>query len=267
MRYMIVECHQSYAVALDEEGIFRKIANRQYDVGQFTNDVVEMKEPPALRKRIRRNLTSIVSLAACFVLVMASVIYMNMGPYASIYMTINPEVRIDVDDKDKVVKMKGLNEDGKNLIRGYEYKNKSSDKVMDDMVDKSIEMGFLKEGGKISLRLDGDGNWVTENGDLLFEHLQGHVKNKLSITIILEDQDGGLKVSVPVKQKKAQSTGGSSGGTYQSNSDYGNSGYSAPVSKPRSDYDNSDYSQSSNYDNSNYDQSSNYEKDDSEYND
>ena len=45
MKYMVMECHLSYAVVLDEEGRFLKVANRHYEVGQTVSEVVEMVLP------------------------------------------------------------------------------------------------------------------------------------------------------------------------------------------------------------------------------
>ena len=44
MKYMVMECHLSYAVVLDENGSFLKVANMRYEVGQTVENVVEM--PP-----------------------------------------------------------------------------------------------------------------------------------------------------------------------------------------------------------------------------
>lgn len=264
MRYMVMECHPSYAVVLDEEGIFRKVANRRYEVGETVDEVVEMQEAPASKKSNRRWITSIAAVAACCVLAVASFLYMNMDPYASIYLTINPEIRIDVDKKDKVVNLEGINKDGKELIKGYDFENKNADKVMDDMVDRSIDMGFLAEGGQITLRLDGNGNWITTNGDYLYEHLNGHLKDKLTVTIIMEQPGGGQKVSIPIDidepikktAPKKPANGDTDYGTdsysdYDDDNDYDDddSDYeerSTPPSNDDSDYenDNSDYGES-----------------------
>ena len=43
MNYMVMECHPSYAVLLDEEGRFLKAANLHYKTGQIVHDPVLMK--------------------------------------------------------------------------------------------------------------------------------------------------------------------------------------------------------------------------------
>lgn len=45
MKYLVMECHPGYAVVLDENGRFLKVANRRYEVGQTVADVEPMKTP------------------------------------------------------------------------------------------------------------------------------------------------------------------------------------------------------------------------------
>ena len=149
MKYLVVECGLSYAVVLDEEGRFLKVANLHYQVGQTVTDVIEMRLPDASREapsqihygnqpiplqkpsderapglslvpepapgssqpqpkkngkkhRLRPWMYSLTAAAACLILLVFSLFQFRVGrtPYASVYLTINPEVRIDVNRKD-----------------------------------------------------------------------------------------------------------------------------------------------------------------------
>ncbi len=57
MKYIVMECHFSYAVLLDEEGKFVKAANRNYRVGQTVTDPVIVGDyryrPPIYRMILR----------------------------------------------------------------------------------------------------------------------------------------------------------------------------------------------------------------------
>ena len=44
MSYIVMECHSSYAILLDEEGRFLKAANLHYEVGQTVYDPVLMRD-------------------------------------------------------------------------------------------------------------------------------------------------------------------------------------------------------------------------------
>ncbi|MBQ2972596.1 MAG: anti-sigma factor domain-containing protein [Ruminococcus sp.] len=239
MKYIVMECHLSYAVVLNEEGCFLKVANRHYEVGQTVTDIIEMQVPPSVSQKKKTNkwVYSLVAMAACLILMVTSMFQMGQMTYASVYMTINPEVRIDVNRNDVVVKLDGINSDGDDLIAGYEYKKKDLDLVMDELVARAIDMGYLYEGGQISLVLDADSDeWVNIHRDTLTAQLNEHLNEKLSVTIEVTDmKEQGNKVVLPVTPKEG---------------DYGESDYedtnkaTAPPASPQpaeSDYGDSSY--------------------------
>ena len=51
MKYMVLECHPGYAVVLDEDGNFQKVANFHYEVGQMLTEVEPMRTPPRKKSR------------------------------------------------------------------------------------------------------------------------------------------------------------------------------------------------------------------------
>lgn len=192
MKYMVMECHPSYAVVLDEAGQFRKVVNLRYQVGQTVTEVVEMAAPnsrsAAQKKTTVRWISSLAAAAACLILIFTG-FFMGRTPYASVYMTINPEVRIDVNRRDMVVGLEGVNEDGKQLITGYDYHKKDLDLVVDELVDRAIEMDFLHEGGQITLALDAtDNQWVTTHSTSLDTQLHDYLLDKLTVTIAVTEK-------------------------------------------------------------------------------
>lgn len=193
MKYIVMECHTSYAVVLDEDGRFLKAANMHYEIGQSVTNVVLMQEPQSEAAPAKKNLKWIYSLgtiAACLLLMITSGLHIYQTPYASVYMSINPEVRIDVNRNDTVVGLEGINEDGGLLITSYSYKKKDLNLVMDELVDRAIEMGFLSEGGQITIELDAKNNeWIVSTGDTLSTHLSEYLTDKISVTIQVGEPD------------------------------------------------------------------------------
>lgn len=182
MKYMVLECHPGYAVVLDEAGSFLKVANRQYEVGQMVTDVVPMQVPP--RKKYGRWIASLAAMAACLALVLGLTLPGSQAPYASVYVKINPEVRIDVDKKDMVVGISGVNQDGIDLIEGYDYRQKNLDLVTDELVDRAIDMGYLQADGQITISLDSqDQLWMEQHSHSISDHLQTHMQEKFVVTI------------------------------------------------------------------------------------
>lgn len=182
MKYMVMECHPGYVVVLDEAGKFLKVANRRYEVGQMLTEVVPMQVPA--RKRKGKWVASLVAAAACLALVLGITLPGSHQPYASVYVKINPEVRIDVDRKDQVVGLSGENLDGIALIEGYDYGGKDLDTVTDELVDRAIGMGYLQPDGQITISLDSqDQTWVQHHSQAISSQLQTHLQERIVVTI------------------------------------------------------------------------------------
>ena len=203
MKYMVMECHLTYAVVLSEDGRFLKAANLHYEPGQVVTDLVEMEIPESRRdekRKGRRWIYTLAAAAACLMLAATSMLQAGNRTYGSVYMTINPEVRIDVNRKDLVVDLEGINQDGLELIDGYSYRKKELDVVVDELVDRAIDQGYLHEGGRISLALEGeDGQWVMDHSDSLSRHLNEHLTGKMSVTIEVTDRNHeSSQVMIPI---------------------------------------------------------------------
>lgn len=181
MKYMVMECHPGYAVVMDENGQFWKVANRHYEVGQLVETVTVMQVP---KRNLKRRLYPLVAMAACLVLLLTTTFPFFQHPYASVYVKINPEVRIDVDKNDRVVALEGINADGITLIQGYDFRNKNLELVTNELVDLAINAGFLQADGTINLTLDSvDETWVINHSQTLSEHVHTHMQTRFSVTI------------------------------------------------------------------------------------
>ena len=204
MKYMVMECHPGYAVVLDENGKFIKAANMHYEVGQIVTEIVEMdsSEDKTLRSNKLRWIYSAALIAACFLLVLIPFLFMSDTAVASVYMTINPEVCLDVNENDVVIRLKSVNADGKTLIKNYDYKNKKLDVVLEELVDLAIEKEFLGEGGKIKLSIETDDDqWADSYGNFLNSRIKEHLSGKIAVGIEVMDKKTD-KIIVPLQNEE-----------------------------------------------------------------
>ena len=187
MKYMVMECHTGYAVLLDEEGRFWKAADLHYEVGQTVENPLLMKQPqPSGRRRITRLVSSTVAAAAaCLFLIFGFSYYQNyLRIYSSIYLSINPEVQMDLNRYGNVVRLTGTNEDGARLLEGYNGRGKDKLTVADELIDRAIEMGFLSEGGQVSFFIDSPEDALfQEYGTELRAEINEHLDGRITITI------------------------------------------------------------------------------------
>lgn len=247
MKYIVLERHPGYVVVLDEEGRFLKAADRQYQVGQQLDAILPMHPP---RRRGRTVLFPALAAAACLVLLAFSAVRMAQMPYASVYMTINPQVRIDVNRRDTVLTVEGTNPDGEALTEGYEGRGKALEQVMDELTDRAVEMGWLHPGGQITLTLDAeDGDWVATHSDSLPAHLNEYLDETLQVTIRVDGgETGGQEAAIPVGPPStavptaaptatpAPTPAGDSAygdSAYGSSESQGDSGYTAATAPPQ----------------------------------
>ena len=204
MKYMVMECHPGYAVVLDENGKFIKAANMHYEIGQIVTEIVEMDshEDKTLRSNKLRWIYSAALIAACFLLVLIPFLFMSDTAVASVYMAINPEVCLDVNKNDVVIRLKSVNADGKTLIKNYDYKNKKLDVVLEELVDLAIEKEFLSEGGKIKLSIETDDEqWADSYGNFLNSRIKEHLSGKIAVGIEVMDKNTD-KIIVPLQNEE-----------------------------------------------------------------
>lgn len=188
MTYMVMECYPSYAILLDEEGRFLKAANLNYTVGQI------VEKPVLMREEARRTISvwigsGIAAIAACFLLIFGIFYYQNyLQLYSSIYLTINPEILMDLNRQGEVISLVGMNEDGKDLLEGYDGKGKDKVTVADELVDRAIEMGYLSEGGRVSISIDAPDEAVfQEYGVELRTQMTEYLDGRISVIIEVQD--------------------------------------------------------------------------------
>ena len=208
MKYIIMECHASYAVLLDEKGRFLKAANRQYQIGQTVEDPVLMKEA-GLGKRVKlRAVMGIAAAAACFLLAFTGYYRDYMVRDASICLTINPSVRLELNRKGQVMRVSGVNEDGSKLLEGYRQGSRDRLTVTKELIGRAMEMGYLSAGSRIVLDIDAPEEAVFQKyGVELRTGLSEYLKDTLEVEIeIIRHENGAEETSEPLQKPEEGQT-------------------------------------------------------------
>ena len=240
MKYMVMECHTGYAVLLDEEGRFWKAADLHYEVGQTVENPLLMKQPqPSGRRRITRLVSSTVAAAAaCLFLIFGFSYYQNyLRIYSSIYLSINPEVQMDLNRYGNVVRLTGTNEDGARLLEGYNGRGKDKLTVADELIDRAIEMGFLSEGGQVSFFIDSPEDALfQEYGTELRTEINEHLDGRITITIEIVNYQ-----NTPETESSTSESSVSETAAPQSTAPSGSDTDYVPADDTEDDYGDTDY--------------------------
>ena len=192
-----MECGLSYAVVMDQDGRILKVPNLGYTVGQMLKDVVLLPERPAnptLHKRLARWGT----MAACVCLLLLGS-WAWQSPIGTVRMQINPDVQLSVNRFDRVVAVEGLNEDGAALIDGYHAYGKGMKTVSDELADRAVELGYLSDGGQITLTVDSEKNgWKTAAEEMLLLELEIHFERRITVTVDGNQSPAGQEPSAEI---------------------------------------------------------------------
>ncbi|NLJ93982.1 MAG: hypothetical protein GX326_00590 [Clostridiaceae bacterium] len=286
MKYLIVECFKSYAVALDQEGRFIKVANFNYEVGQTVKNIVAMKEAPNTQSKnkvisfVNKYYRPLIAVAAVIIIFFSGLFVLDNHKVGTVYMTINPQIEIGLNRKDKVLEVGAINQEAKILLEDYKYKNKNLDTVLDEILDLAEQNNYLDEKAKVTLKLDEQSleeneAWYTATKDRINRYINS---NKNRYYIVLEND--------PIYSESDYNTTSETSTKPDSNNTYQSQRYIVPVETPQpevkptqsktnkrqspvttydisdySDYDDSDYEASS-YDDLDYNET---DYDDSDY--
>ncbi len=157
MTYLVMETKFSYVILLDENGKFFYGANLGYELGQKIEDPILLEV-----KKIKMLFKPISIFAGTLALACALLLFLNtqrtMAPvlFSKIYLTINPEVVMSVDEDGTVFALEAIDDDGRILIDGYDHENKDEVTVTKELINRASELSFLKEGMSIIIEIDND---------------------------------------------------------------------------------------------------------------
>ncbi len=183
MKYLVMECGLSYAVVMDGEGRFFKVPNLGYTVGQTLQRVVLLPERPAVRKPLPKYFARWCAMAACLCLMLLGS-WAWWTPIGTVRMQINPDVQMSVNRFDRVVALQALNKDGAMLLEGSSVYGKEIKTVSENLADRAVALGYLENGGKITLTVDSEKEkWKTAAEETLVLELEIHFDHQIMVTV------------------------------------------------------------------------------------
>lgn len=213
MKYLVMEAHTSYAVVLDETGCFFIAANLGYEAGQEVEHPEIMREYRAGEKKTA-NLTkkimgAVAAAAACLVLVFGVNSYLvNTMVYGSVFMTINPEVQIDINNKENVVSVTGLNDEGELLAAAQDYKGLPASEACAMLTEHAIEYGLLSDGGAVLFEVETDDTGFFEAvGTSIRVDVGAVIDGNVDADLYVTDYQDGYQIPARETETPNSSTG------------------------------------------------------------
>ena len=104
-----------------------------------------------------------------------------------VYMKINPYICFDLNNDGQVTNIMAFNEEGEELVSGYEFYGKPLENAAEDLIGQAEKMGYLTEDGQVTFSIDSpSASTAEEYNQLLNEVASKHQKPfKISIRCLL----------------------------------------------------------------------------------
>lgn len=118
-------------------------------------------------------------VAAIFIFAAGAFAYYTPTSYVS--LDVNPSLEYTINMFDRVLVVKAVNDDGKDIIFNLELKNKKIAKAVEETIDKLIEEGFItkdENAGIIISVSNSDGNKADDLVNKIKESTLSYLKNK-----------------------------------------------------------------------------------------
>lgn len=182
MKAVIVEINDNHAAVLSDDGCITSIKNVNYEIGQ----VIQLNRPKSTF--IKKLTVFTASAAACIIFGVSTWAYAS--PYTYVSVDVNPSLEFVVNRFDRVLKVKGVNDDGDqivNVITTKNLKNKKIENALKSTFQQISNSGYFEddtESGIIIATSSKDANKANE------------LAQELQETIIQESANTGDSIMV-----------------------------------------------------------------------
>ena len=211
---VILEINDLYLTLLTPEGEFLRARKLQqdYQVGEeihFFPETLTVKKKRFNLSFLNNFKTRSIALAAVFMLAMTALVpvYQNGQVYAYMSIDVNPSIELAVNDDLKVLRMKGYNPEGKEIIGEIkDWKKKDAAVVAEMILEEIEEEGFFKEKNDVVI--------ATVHNKKAKESVDQKLEKKISeIKKSTQDEDLNFKVMEATSEdrQKAQKQGVTTG--------------------------------------------------------
>jgi hypothetical protein len=142
---IIMEVNTNYAIIMNNDGSMDKIAKKKHMlIGQkifyFEDDIIKSNNVRTFRTN--SFMKTIGSIAALFLIAFTFFYQLSYkeSAYAVVSLDINPSIQIEVDSNKNILKVEGMNDDGKNIdfknLKGLDI-NVGIQKIKEILVEKN----------------------------------------------------------------------------------------------------------------------------------
>ena len=173
MKYIVMECHEGYAVLMDEDSRFVQAANLRYKTGQTVTDPVLMSSPAAApSRRISVYISRFAAAAACLTLAVSAGAYYyshNYKTHSTVLISSEANISMELNKKGKVIHITTDNFKTDEILEDYDGKGKDMLTVANDIIDREKDKGYIEDGDTVDIyiRSDDTSDYYSYKSDLI----------------------------------------------------------------------------------------------------
>lgn len=154
MKYIVMECHEGYAVLMDEEARFVDAANMHYKVGQTVTDPILMNDKMDSHRNISMIVGRVAAAAACIALLSGggySYYSRNLKVDSTILISSKANITISMNKKGNVIQISYKGKEGEEIVKNYNAKGKDKLTVTNELIEIEKSKGYLSKGDTVDL--------------------------------------------------------------------------------------------------------------------
>ena len=140
MKAVITEIRGDTAVLLSDDGCIVKVKNKNYELGQEVG----------MNMMLKSNFKKIIATAASLILVLGGSAVAYYTPTTYISFDVNPSIEYSANMFNRVISVKGVNDDGSKIIDEIKLSNLKNKNINDAValtVDEVSQAGYLDAEG------------------------------------------------------------------------------------------------------------------------
>ncbi len=143
-------------------------------------------------------------------------VFQKPESYASVVLvTINPQLRLYLDENDVVLAVEPINDDAKALTKDLKIEGKEFKAVISEVVSAANESGFIKKGATVDFKIEEAITETVDTAEILKDASDSVneviIEEKIEVSIKTEDKTHVHKFSEPTCQYPATCSCGEAG--------------------------------------------------------
>lgn len=215
MNYIVMECHEAYAILMDEESRFFQAANLHYSVGQTITEPILMQRTQTEAAanissdtpRIRRIVMRVAAAAACLLIAAGAGYSHFMKNYhtdAVVILNSDANIRMYLNKDGKVVKLKSDNDAGAALLESYDGRRKNKVIVAHELLALQKASGSINDGDTVEVYISAQTTDEFDEYKTEFESDISKLKLNVNVQNLTEHPEITATTEPPVDTEKPE---------------------------------------------------------------